>query len=278
MNLTLWWNRRRVLRKFSDYRPQPVSRQRFNDWINQFPSDEDKRHIINVLNQVTYLTEDQTREGLAHQSDALLRRLQQVGVPPERVIYVQYDDPGSSSPVMLNLLRDTGQLEKRGCRLVDANRELELYKATNAVGEGAIVYVDDFIGTGNQFFQTRAGLSPQIVGTFAEFLLTVVICEEGMHEVSKRGVEPVSVHIDSRGARPLHPFSSRLKPAVRSHLEAMCLEIDPNIGMGYQRLASMTVLYRNAPDTFPMLFRGSPNQAPLVGLLPRAQDLPVRPL
>ncbi len=247
-------------------------------WINQYPEIEDKKHILAALDRITYLTEADTRDTLVHLNNALLKDLHEAGVPPERIIYVQFHDAGSSSPVMLNLLRDATQLDRRGCRLVDANNQLELYKVTNEIGEGVIVYVDDFVGTGNQFSEVREGISQQIVGTFTEYLLVVAICEEGVHTLSKMGIETIKRFVDLKANRPLHPFCSRLSPAVRTRLEELSLNIDPHLGLGYHQLASMTVLYRNSPDTFPLLFRGSVNQQPNIGLLPRAQDLPIAEL
>jgi hypothetical protein len=278
MSLSVLWHCLKAVVRFRDYRPQPVTRKSFMTWINQYSQSGDKKHILAALDRITYLTEEETRKTLVHLNNALLKNLHEAGVPPEKIIYVQFHDAGSSSPVMLNLLRDATQLDRRGCHLVDANNQLELYKATNQIGEGVIVYVDDFVGTGNQFFEVREGISPQIIGTFTEYLLVVAICEEGIHALSKMGIETVKRFVDLKANRPLHPFCSRLTPAVRARLEELCLDIDPNLGLGYHQLASMTVLYRNAPDTFPLLFRGSANQYPKLGLLPRAQDLPITDL
>jgi len=271
------WHCLKAMVRFRDYRPQSVTRKIFANWIEQFDP-RDRKDVLKALNRVNYLSEDRTRRTLVHLNEALLKRLQDDGVSPDKVIYVQYDDPGSSSPVMLNLLRDASQLERRGCKLVDANNHLEVYKATNSIEGGAIVYVDDFIGSANQFQQTRTAISRQIVGTFTEFLLVAAICEEGVVAVTKMGIEAVTSIIDVKADRPLHPFSSHLSPEARGRLEAICLQIDANLGLGVHQLSSMTVLYRNAPDTFPLLFRGSINQSPVSGILPRAQDLPIRKL
>jgi hypothetical protein len=41
-------------------------------------------------------------------------------------------------------------------------------------------------------------------------------------------------------------------------------------------LATMVVLYRNAPNSIPAVLRGSDKQAPFHGLFPRFKDLPVK--
>ena len=42
-----------------------------------------------------------------------------------------------------------------------------------------IIYIDDFVGTGNQFEKARNFAQQSVVGTFSEFLLVPSICEEG---------------------------------------------------------------------------------------------------
>ena len=66
---------------------------------------------------------------------------------------------------------------------------LTIDKKTNELEEGAIVYVDDFAGTGRQFCTTRDNVKENIVGSFVEFLLVPVICEEALYELGKRDIE-----------------------------------------------------------------------------------------
>ena len=47
------------------------------------------------------------------------------------------------------------------------------------------------------------------------------------------------------------------------------------MGLGYNQLATMVILYRNSPNTVPSVFRGSSNQAPFAGLFPSWKDLPI---
>jgi Mg2+/Co2+ transporter CorC len=74
-------------------------------WINQF-DERDRKHVCALLECVIYLSEQDIRQILIDQNRALMARLAAAGLPPEKLIYVQVDDAGSSSPVMLNMLRD----------------------------------------------------------------------------------------------------------------------------------------------------------------------------
>ncbi len=151
---------------------------------------------------------------------------------------------------------------------------MRLIKAMNEVGEGALIYVDDFLGTGNQFAKERDFVASTIVGTFSEFILAPCICEEAIYEIGKRGVEAFTGHVHSKAERPLHANSSLFKREEKLRLEMVCKGINKSGSLGYKGLATMVVLYRNAPNTVPACFRGSLNQKPFKGIFPRTTDLP----
>lgn len=268
------WKCLRAVMKYKGYRPQGVTRLTFMRWLRQY-NPEDQGHILSLLDKVVYLTEDETKRSLLYLNRMLLRRLNQAGIPDEKVVYVQLDDAGSSSPVILNLIRDAANLERRHCRFIDSNNVRGISDLTNELEEGAIVYVDDFCGTGHQFTGVREFLGEFIVGNFVEFLLVPAICEEGVFQLGTIGVEPVSQIIHSKSARPLHESSTIFSETVAARLRELCLQICAKDGLGYERLATMVVLYRNAPDTVPLILRGSLNQNPKCGLFPRFTDLPI---
>ncbi|MGY3407234.1 hypothetical protein ACVWZV_003347 [Bradyrhizobium sp. GM5.1] len=264
----------RALFYFTGYLPQPLTLRRIGRWIQQFKPD-DRKHVTGLLKNIIYLSEKRVRRILLEQNQTLMERLAQAGLPPEKLIYVQVHEAGSSSPVMLNLLRDAAGLEQRGCRFLDANDTLGVNKVTNELAEGALIYVDDFVGTGTQFCQARDFTAKYVEGTFSEFLIAPCICEEGIYPLGERGIEAFAGHVHSKSERPLHPNSHLLDKATKKRLVEICQEINPYMGLGWLDSAVMVVLYRNAPDNIPILFRGSEKQDPYVGIFPRTTDLPI---
>src|SRR5205809_5140630 len=105
--------------RFHDYKPKPLSWLSASRWINQFEK-RDRTLAQQLLDRVIYLSESHTKRILVEQNAALMRRLKAAGLPPKKLIYVQVHDAGSSSPVMLNLLRDAANLERLGCKFVDS--------------------------------------------------------------------------------------------------------------------------------------------------------------
>ena len=268
----------RAALKFRDYRPQKVTFGSTSRWLSQFDA-ADQPHAASLLNHIVYLSESETQRILVEQNAALVRRLRDVHeIPLKKLIYVQVHDPGSSSPVMLNLLRDAAGLERYGCQFVDSRDAIGINRATNKYGEGALIYVDDFAGTGNQFCEARDFAVKHVVGSFSEFLLIPSICEEAVFLLGKKGVEPVAGHVHAKAERPLHANCSALEPGAKQRLHVLCQGIRPKMPLGYKDLATMVVLYRNAPNSIPVIFRGSLNQMPFAGIFPRTTDLPKQPL
>lgn len=262
----------RAALRFRGYRPQPLSWLSASRWSKQYG--QDRALVERLLDSVIYLSEKTTREVLLNRNAALMARLKEAGLPAKNLIYVSIHEAGSSSPVMLNLLRDGAFLEKLGCRLIDGRDTLNLVKAMNELGEGALIYVDDFVGSGNQFCTERDFISQNFVGTFSEFMLAPSICEEAFEKLDERGIQAFTGHKHVKAERPLHPECEVFSEEDRLRLAALCRKIN-KFGLGYKGLATMVVLYRGAPTTVPVILRGNVNQKPYFGIFPRTIDLPL---
>lgn len=262
--------------RFRGYEPQPITFRSVSKWVNQFQQG-DRRNLPTLLEHVTYVTERETKGLLCDLNRRLQARLAADGVPPKKIIYVQVDDAGSSSPFMLGVLKNAARLERQGCTFLDSRDVRGLRDATDRLEEGAIVYVDDFAGSGTQFCKSRDFAIEYTVGNFAEFLLVPYICEEAVAKLDERGVEAVAAGVHRVEDRILKPTSMLVSAGVREQLTGLCSRIDGKFGLGYRNLGSMIVFYRNAPNSVPLVLRGSLNQTPYVGILPRTTDLPPLP-
>jgi hypothetical protein len=275
----IWQNLRylhrfiRIYYRFAGYKPQPVTLTRIAIWVNQF-EERDRKIILQLLDQVKFISEKDTEKILVDLNRLLLDRLEKANISLKKVIYIQIHDPGSSSGVILNMLRDGARLERKGCYFIDSKNVRELFEITSKLGEGAIIYVDDFAASGDQFSGVRQHLAEYIVGNFSEFFLLPGICEEAYYQLGKLGVEAVARIVHSKAERPLHPNSSLLDKATKERLIHLCNQIDKKGALGYKELATMVVFYRNTPTTAPVIIRGCVKQNPWVGILPRTTDLP----
>jgi hypothetical protein len=257
---------------FRDYEPVPVTTASILRWLAQFDQ-ADRPLVMALLRRVKYISKKAVQEFLVRTNQVLLSRFEESGPPVDSVIYIQMHDPGSSSAVMLNLLRDSGRIERLGCHFIDWRDVRKLNEITAQRGRGAIIYVDDASGTGHQFCEVRDFLADHVFGTYAEFFLVVSICEEALSELGKRAVEPVSRHVHAKADRPLHPNSTIFRSGDKRRLVTIAESIDKKGALGYRGLASMQVLFRNAPNTVPVVLRGDIGQR-FYGVLPRTTDLP----
>jgi hypothetical protein len=176
---------------------------------------------------------------------------------------------------MLNILRDTALLEKRGCKFIDARDVLRFRETTGRLEGGAIIYVDDFIGSASQFTRAREFLNDHILGNFSEFVLLPCICEEAFPILDEQGVEPVAHKIHKKSERPLHAEGDLLPPNMKARLEHLGRKLNSKNSLGFKGLATMVVIYRNSPNSTPLILRGSLRQKPYFGVLPRTTDLAV---
>lgn len=274
MSPTQWLAATRAWWKFRSYRPIKVTPKLVIRWLRQYPS-EVRSDLLKLLEGVRFLDERFVTRALVEQNDRILADLRSDGVSLKNVIYVQHDDAASSSPVMLNLLRDSARLERSGAKFIDGRDQLRLSEVTAELNVGAIIYVDDFAGSGNQFISNRAWTSQFIAGSFSEFFLGVVICEEAFMPIRSAGVAPRAAIIHRLVDRSLFSGCSSLNDESRARLLELGKTLDKRFSLGFKNLGTNIVFYRNAPNSTPLLLRGSVTQQPKFGVLPRTTDLPM---
>jgi hypothetical protein len=174
---------------------------------------------------------------------------------------------------MLALLRDAARLERSGARFLDGNNTIALSEVTAEVNSGALVFVDDFSGTGNQFVKSRNYSAQFVAGSFSEFFMSVVLCEEARDQIVEAGVVPITSIIHTIKDRPLRDESAFFSTSNRSRLLELGRVVDKKFSLGYKNLGTNIVLYRNAPNTTPLLLTGNIGQSPKFGVVPRSADL-----
>ncbi len=266
----------RAFWKLRGYEPQRATFRGLLGWVRQFPP-QYRADLIRLAANLRFVSEQETIKSLVWLNRGVLRALEADDVTIGRVIYMTTDSAGSSSGVMLNLLRDRGNLERRGARFLHSRDANGIRKTTTALGSGAIIYVDDFAGTGKQFTRSREAVADEVVGAFSEFFLLPCICEEASSKIRALGVEPRATIVHKRSERPLLRESGLLSSERLEGLLALSGQHwgPPRKSLGFKGLATNVVLYRNAPNTTPLIFRGHLEQQPLRGIVPRFDDLPV---
>ncbi len=260
------WN----LRK---YEPQRVTLVQLRIWVRQFPR-EHRSTLLRLAGNLRFVSRQETEKSLLELNRRVLKALAAEAVTVRSVIYVTTDTAGSSSGVMLNLLRNHANLERQGAHFVDSRDLRGIRTKTAKIRKGAIIYVDDFAATGNQFSRSREVVFNEIRGGFSEFFLLPCICEEAYSRIGDMGVEPRAGTIHKVGDRPFRDQCDYLSAERRGAMLALSHEYwSAKWAMGYGGLATNVVFYGNAPNTTPLIFRGHIGQSPLRGIVPRFDDL-----
>ena len=255
------------------YKPQKVTPVSLLRWVLQFPRGC-RIDLIRMVANITFISEKETVSHLVELNRKVLSDLRKHGIGQQNIIYITTDDAASSSSVMLNLLRDHANLERAGFKILHSGEAIKIQSLTTELGRGAIVYVDDFAGSGKQFIRSRRHVAEYVVGTFSEFFLLPCICEEANSNILEIGVKPLSGFIHKKTDRPLLNDCEFLKPSQRQKLLEISKDIWGKNALGFKGLATNVVLYRNIPNTSPLIFRGNRNQSPYFGITPRYDDLP----
>jgi hypothetical protein len=282
LQLRAYWH---VVRKCRGYRPQQVTVGSLRAWMSQFES-SDRAALLGLVRHVRLVSEREVRSHLVTQYRALSTTLARAGIRPERMVFVSIDSAASSSPVALNMLRDAAHLERTGVTLVDSKDIVGLQAATQRLVSGtssgqpyAVVYVDDFVGSGKQLLRSRDAAAQYYAGQFTEFVLSSVICEEAIATLSREGLRHFAGIVHARSERPLLPNCDYLSDQTRARLVEIARMVHSRYPLGFADMATMVILYSNAPNSTPRLLTGTySGHRPYRGLFPMTKDLePVWP-
>ena len=269
----VWWSIKAAWH-LRGYEPRTVTVRSLLRWARQFPPGY-RSDLLRMATAIRFVTKQEAVHLLLELNSQVLTSLRQDGVDYDRVIYVTTDSAGSSSGVMLNLLRDRANLERKGARFLDSQDATGIQKMTTDLGHGALIYVDDFAGTGKQFTRSRTNAAEYVMGTFSEFFLLPCICEEALPKLEEAGVVLCAGFIHKKSDRPLLEECKDWPANRREGLVNLSQEKfgRRRISLGFGGLATNVVLYRNAPNTTPLLLRGNLRQTPIRGVVPRWDDL-----
>lgn len=258
--------------RLRSYEPKKVTLGSLIEWTRQFPKDY-RTDLIRLVANLRFISEKETIGYLVDLNQKVLCALQKDGIGIHNVIYVSTSTAGSSSSVMLSLLRDHANLERQGATLLHYGEAMKIQQYTRKLKRGAIVYVDDFAGTGKQFIRSRRDVAEYVVGVFSEFFLLPCICEEAQSKIEAAGIQPLSGFIHKKSERPFLDNCAFLKPKQRKRLLMLSHKYwDERIALGFSGLATNVVFYRTTPNTTPLIFRGNLGQVPLCGVIPRYDD------
>lgn len=265
--VSTWW-------RFRCYKQRKITLASVWSWYRQFDL-SDRAALRSLVRHVQYISEAQFPTILLEIHKRLIDWLSSNGYQKRQIVFMSFDDAGSSSAAVLNSLRDAAHLEVQGFKMLHSGEINRIGEVTFDIGEGVLVYVDDFIGSGRQLARNIKAVRPLVQGNFIEVVVAICVCEEATEALEKLGVDSFKEFRHLKSERPLHADGQCIAAAQKERLLKLCEKMGPPHGLGFQRMATMVILFRNSPNNTPIVLRGNPGQKPYVGLLPRTTDLAV---
>jgi hypothetical protein len=284
-----------LARSWGTYQGQPIGEDRVRAWLNQFGAVKNQRLMFNLLRSLRFYSQALVREKMREAYGPMLRDVTLIAQSakkgldrPQRLkrddILLSYiDGPGKSGSIFAKLFADENKIyfeniweQSRMRRYLDAEPGDDRFKA--------IVFVDDFVGTGTTacegFCQMLEGLSRDdwkqrlqmfflVVSGFKAGLITI---ERYLHQHDW----PVKIHacdvLDDRDSC-FHPSAQvfadeRERISAREMVRDIGERIEKKQPLGYGGVEALVVFGDTCPNnTLPVLWK---NGAEWTALFPRS--------
>ena len=263
-----------VVRKFGSYQPQNVDRERLRVWLRQVdPQDYDL--LLRVLENIEFYDLPRLQNLLQTLHKALRVQTTTDGFRKlENLVFAPMGETAESGQEIIRRYRDINRLGNSNARLVQVIELPKiLYEAKKAGEKLAVVFLDDFIGTGKQVSDYwKDEVSQLIHPTQPMYLGTVVACDAGQERVERD--TPFKVVVVHRVQdRHLFEPTNRFTIAEKFRIREYCDRVgNPPLGIG--ELGVMVAFGHGCPNNTLSIVRGSKRQTHWHGILPRFGDLP----
>lgn len=259
-----------VVQTFSVYQPQVVNTAKILQWLGQF----DPQHYevaLRLMETVAFY--DLLRlQGLSRDLHQLiLAQLRRDNIPWNDVYFVALGGAGDSGQEVTRRYRDVNRVQKVKLRLVPELQKL-VYDASKKRVQLALVFLDDFIGSGKQVSDYWKDVLSQLVSISprpAMYVGCYVACEQGVAKVRETPLRVINVHYvpDRLFLARSNAFNNDEKRVIRGY----CDKVGNKPQDVYLEL--MLAFAHGAPNNTLSVLRGSKGQRPWRGILPRFDDL-----
>jgi hypothetical protein len=263
-----------ILRRFGSYQPQGVDRERIRIWLRQFQS-EDFDLILRVLENVEFYDLARLHELLRALHKAIRTQAHSDGFRNlENLVFVPIGETAESGQEIIRRYRNVNRTINAKAKLAQVIELPKLLYEADKTGEKlALVFLDDFIGTGKKVSDYwKQVLSHHIYPNRTMYVGTAVACNIGLRRVEdETPLHVIPVHIVRD--RHLINETNQFTPAEKYRIRSYCDEVgNPPLGIG--SLGVMVAFAHGCPNNTLSILRGSKLQRHRRGILPRFEDIP----
>ncbi len=259
---------------FGSYQPQAVNDTRLRLWLRQFqPSDYEVG--LRIVETVDFYASDRVHSLLKELHKDIRTQLATEGFRKlEDIVFVPVGETGESGQEILTRYRNVNRIDKTNARLAQVV-ELQqlLYDLVSANRTAALVFLDDFVGTGKKVTDFwNDVLSQHISPNQSMYLGVAVACRQGVEKIhAETPLRVIPVHIVQ--SRYFLETTNRFTAIEKALIAEYCEQVgNPSLGVG--KLGLMLAFVHGCPNNVLSILRGSKRQRQWKGILPRYEDLP----
>lgn len=268
------------VRKNWRYRGAPVTSESVRAWLSQFGSNRKQRAVFELLKRLQFVSESEARSRLRSLHNTISRELGVLELTSEQRKYshiaVAYlDKPGKSGAAYARLYANENRIYMN-CVI---DRQESLQAARGETGHSALVFVDDFIGTGNSIIQYLSEFFSERKNTNQESAPNIFVAVTTGFSQGISAIEdfissedlPVTLFVahttgaESRAFADPSMFSSDETAAIAlAEAKRFGESIEPKNPLGFGNIQSLVVFEDGCPNnTLPILWQRGKKWTPL---------------
>jgi hypothetical protein len=262
-----------IVLKFGSYQPRDVTLQRLQIWLQQFRPEEFAL-ALRVLEAVEFYDLARLHKLLRSLHTELRTVTAEAGFrKPENLVFCPIGNTGESGHEIVRRYRDVNGILRTNAKLAEVmDLPRIIYEAEKAGLKLAVVFLDDFIGTGKTVSDYwNEVLSQYIRPDQPMFLGTAVACIPGIDRIHQETPLLTSAVHHVQNAHLLFQ-SAHFTEAERYTIRTYCDQVgNPPLGVG--GLGVMLAFAHGCPNNALAILRGSKKQKAWRGILPRFNDI-----
>lgn len=269
-----------VVDRWKAYKGRRISVEDVRRWLQQFGTNLDQRLMFRLLVNLKFVDEDQIRQRLVTLQQMITRDVSfryEGKVPRLHDIVISYlDGPGKSGFQYAKLYGEENKIYFNNIQ--EPTRALKSARGDNSVK--AIVFVDDFLGTGRSAIDSLSGMRDELLELETARKIAVFICVVAGFQKSAHSVEhelaAKGFHAHVRIAEPLadgdRAFSDQNKvyrdaderAKAKRLARDLGARLEPKHPLGYGDSEALVVFERSCPNnTLPIIWGSSRDWVPL---------------
>jgi hypothetical protein len=262
-----------LIERYATYQPRVVDKAKIAKWLLQF----DIAHydiFLRLLESVNYYSEIRLNGLLQALHLHVIARLSTDGIiSPDRIFFIPGGGAGKSAGAIATSYRRVNNLANASFNFTDLSQltGVRFIEESNGL-KNAYVFLDDFIGTGDQFSDFWNDTLSQFLPPTAEMYFATALSSDTGHEYIEKYTPFKVISVNYLQEQEFLLSHPDFDGSERTIIEDYCNRVK-NLALGHGDLAVLIAFAYGPPDNTVAVLRGDKKQRSFKGILPRFDDL-----